>query len=186
MPEPSEGAYKLRTLKLSALAIALVVIVEVTIGSIANSLAILSDGLHAMLDALTSIMLFAATRAALKPPDEEHTYGHEKFESIGGLIGGIVLIGVALLVIYEAIMKLMQGAGVNAGLELAGFVAIGYTFSTDIVRVVIFRKANEQRKHNVKAGILRCHRGFKLNSYCFSRLRISHCRLLAKAIHLRQ
>src|SRR4030066_1883492 len=111
MPEPSEGAYKLRTLKLSALAIGLVVIVEVTIGSIVNSLAILSDGLHAMLDALTSIMLFAATRAALKPPDEEHTYGHEKFESIGGLIGGIVLIGVAILVAYEAALRLMAGGG---------------------------------------------------------------------------
>jgi cation diffusion facilitator family transporter len=152
MPEPSEGAYKLRTLKLSALAIGLVVIVEVTIGSIVNSLAILSDGLHAMLDAMTSVMLFAATRAALKPPDEEHTYGHEKFESIGGLIGGIVLIGIALLVIYEAISKLTQGTGVNAGLELAGFVAIGYTFSTDIVRVVIFRKATNSESTAVKAG----------------------------------
>lgn len=152
MPEPSEGAYKLRTLKLSALVIGLVVVVEVTIGIIVGSLAILSDGLHAMLDALTSIMLFAATRAALKPPDEEHMYGHEKFESIGGLIGGIVLIGVAFLVIYEAIMKLMQGAGVNEGLEFAGFVAIGYTFATDVVRVVIFRKSTNSESATVKAG----------------------------------
>ncbi|MCJ7762079.1 cation-efflux pump, partial [Candidatus Bathyarchaeota archaeon] len=113
---------------------------------------ILSDGLHAMLDAMTTIMLFAATKAALKPPDEEHTYGHEKFESIGGLIGGIVLIGIALLVIYEAVMKLMQGTGVNAGLELAGFVAIGYTFATDITRVVIFRKATNSESTTVKAG----------------------------------
>jgi len=152
MPTPLEGGYKLKALKLSAIAIALVVIVEVTIGSIANSLAILSDGLHALLDALTSIMLFVATRAALKPPDEEHTYGHEKFESIGGLIGGIVLIGVALLVIYEAFMKLAQGAGVNAGLEFAGFVAIGYTFATDIFRVIIFRKAASSESTTVKAG----------------------------------
>ena len=152
MPDPSEGGYKLRALKLSAIAITLVVIVEVTIGLIANSLAILSDGLHAMLDALTSVMLFVATRAALKPPDEEHTYGHEKFEAIGGLIGGIVLIGIALLIIYEAIMKLMQGAGVNAGLELVGFVAIGYTFSTDVARVIIFRKATGSESTTVKAG----------------------------------
>jgi cation diffusion facilitator family transporter len=152
MPDPSEGAYKLRSLKLSAIAIALVVIVEVTIGSIVNSLAILSDGLHALLDAMTGVMLFAATRAALKPPDEEHTYGHEKFESIGGLIGGIVLIVIALLVIYEAVLKLTQGGGVNAGLELAGFVAIGYTFSTDIARVVIFRKATSSKSTTVKAG----------------------------------
>jgi cation diffusion facilitator family transporter len=152
MPKLTEDTYKLKALKFSALAIALVIIVEVTIGLVVNSLAILSDGLHALLDAMTSIMLFAATRAALKPPDEEHTYGHEKFESIGGLIGGIVLIGVALLVIYEAITKLIQGAGVNAGLELAGFVAIGYTFATDVVRVVIFRKAASSESTTVKAG----------------------------------
>ena len=152
MQSPSENAYKLRILKFSAIAIAFVVIVEVTIGSIVNSLAILSDGLHALLDAMTGVMLFVATRAALKPPDEEHTYGHEKFESIGGLIGGIVLIGIALLVIYEAVLKLTQGGGVNAGLELVGFVAIGYTFSTDIVRVVIFRKATSSESTTVKAG----------------------------------
>lgn len=152
MPTPSEGSYKLRALKLSAIAIALVVIVEVTIGLFVNSLAILSDGLHALFDAVTGIMLFAATRAALKPPDEEHTYGHEKFESIGGLIGGIVLIGVALLVLYEAATKLMQGTGVNEGIEFAGFVAIGYTFATDIARVVIFRNAARSESTTVKAG----------------------------------
>jgi len=141
MPDPSEGGYKLRALKISAIAIALVVIVEVS-----------SDGLHALLDAMAGIMLFVATRAALKPPDEEHTYGHEKFESIGGLIGGIVLVGVALLVIYEAIMKLIQGGGVIEGLEFAGFLAIGYTFATDIVRVAIFRKATGSESTTVKAG----------------------------------
>jgi cation diffusion facilitator family transporter len=152
MPESSESAYKLKVLKLSAIAIAIVVFVEVIIGSIVNSLAILSDGLHALLDAVTGVMLFMATRVAVKPPDEEHTYGHEKFESIGGLIGGIVLIGVALLVIYEAILKLTQGAGVNAGLEFAGFLAIGYTFSTDIVRVVMFRRIKSSESTTVKAG----------------------------------
>ena len=152
MADLSEGSYKLRTLKLSAIAITLVVIVEVTIGLMTNSLAILSDGLHASLDAMTSLMLFIATRTALKPPDEEHTYGHEKFEAIGGLVGGIVLIGIALLVIYEAITKLMRGAGVTAGMELLGFVAIGYTFATDIFRVIIFRKATQSESTTVKVG----------------------------------
>src|SRR4030042_221221 len=113
MPDSSKGAYKLRALKFSAIAIASVVIVEVVLGLVVNSLAILSDGLHAALDALTSVMLFVATKAALKPPDEEHTYGHEKFEPIGGLTAGIVLIGLGILVVYEAVSKLTQGKGVD-------------------------------------------------------------------------
>jgi len=152
MPDPSEGAYKLRALKFSAIAIASVVIVEVILGLIVNSLAILSDGLHASLDALTSVMLFVATKAALKPPDEEHTYGHEKFEPIGGLTGGIVLIGVGILVIYEAASKLMQSQGVNTGLGLVGFAAIAYTFCIDLVRMFIFRKATTSESTTVKAG----------------------------------
>jgi len=152
MPDPSEGAYKLRTLKLSAIAIASVVIVEVILGLIVSSLAILSDGLHASFDALTSVMLFVATKEALKPPDEEHTYGHEKFESIGGLTGGIVLIGIGILVIYEAVSKLMRSQGVNTGLGLVGFVAIAYTFCIDISRMFIFRKAATSESTTIKAG----------------------------------
>ena len=102
-----EGKTKLKALKISAIAIFSVVIVEVTVGFLVNSLAIMSDGLHALLDALSSVMLFFAVRAAMKPADEEHTYGHEKFETIGGLIGGIVLIAVAFLIFYEAAMRLI-------------------------------------------------------------------------------
>lgn len=153
MPDYLEDDYKLRTLKVSAIAIATVVIVEVILGLFVDSLAILSDGLHASLDVITSVMLFMATRQALKPPDEEHTYGHEKFEPIGGLTGGIVLIGVGGLVIYEAVSKLMQGGGVNTGLGLAGFFAIGYTFCIDIFRMYIFRKATSSESSTVKAGL---------------------------------
>ncbi len=152
MPERPEDDYKLRVLKISAVAIATVVIVEVILGLVVNSLAILSDGLHASLDVITSVMLFVATKQALKPPDEEHTYGHEKFEPIGGLTGGIVLIGVGILVIYEAVSKLTQGGGVNTGLGLAGFFAIGYTFCIDILRMFIFRKATHSESSTVKAG----------------------------------
>jgi cation diffusion facilitator family transporter len=152
MSVSSEGAYKLNALKLSTFAIASVVVVEVSLGLIVNSLAILSDGLHALLDAITTLTLFVATKAALKPPDEEHTYGHEKFETIGGLIGGMALIGVALLVIYEAILKLAQGVGVNEGLELAGFFAIGFTFCIDFLRLAIFRKAAASESATVKVG----------------------------------
>src|SRR4030066_1678795 len=147
-----EGTYKLRALKLSAAAIFSVVIIEVLVGLLANSLAVLSDGLHALLDVLSTIMLFFAARASLKPPDEEPTYGHEKFEAIGGLIGGITLVGVALLIFFEAAVRLMGNARVTEGLEFAGFFAIGYTLCIDFFRITIFRKAGNAHSTSVKAG----------------------------------
>jgi cation diffusion facilitator family transporter len=149
----AENEYKLRTLKRSTIAIASVVLVEVILGLVVNSLAIVSDGLHALLDALTTFALLIATQASLKPPDEEHMYGHEKFESIGGLIGGIALIGVALLIMYEAILKILENTPVNQELQLVGFIAIGYTFCIDFFRVGSFMKARKSESSTMKAGL---------------------------------
>jgi cation diffusion facilitator family transporter len=148
-----DRSYKLKTLKISTIAIFSVVIVEVTIGSLVNSLAILSDGLHALLDALSSLLLLFAVRAALKPPDEEHTYGHEKFETIGGLIGGIVLIAIAIFIFYEAAMRLFVNASLNSGVEFAGFFAIAYALFIASLRVTIFRKTQKTQSLSMKAGL---------------------------------
>lgn len=146
------SAFKLHALKLSAIAISSVIIVELILGLVAGSLAIVSDGLHALFDALTTFALLIATRASLKPPDEEHMYGHQKFESMGGLIGGIALITIAMLIIYEAIMKIMTHQTINPRLEYVGFIAVGYTFCVDFFRVGTLRKAWESGSSTLKAG----------------------------------
>lgn len=151
--ETLESGYRLRTLKLSTIAISSVVLVEVSLGLTVGSLAIVSDGLHALLDALTTVMLFLVTRVSLKPPDEEHMYGHEKFEPIGGLIGGIALIGIALTILYEAILRILSNQAINMELEYVGFIAIGFTFCIDFFRVGIFSKARKSESSTMKAGL---------------------------------
>lgn len=148
-----EGNYKLKALKISAIAIFSVVIVEVTVGLLVNSLAIMSDGLHALLDALSSVLLFFAVRASLKPPDEEHTYGHEKFETIGGLIGAIVLIAVAFLIFYEAGIRLIENNVLNSGIEFLGFIGIAYALFIASLRVTVFRKTQHVHSPSMKAGL---------------------------------
>jgi len=147
-----DGKTKLKALKISSIAIFSVVIIEVTVGLLVNSLAIMSDGLHALLDAVSSVMLFFAVRASMKPPDEEHTYGHEKFETIGGLIGGIVLIAVAFLIFYEAAMRLINPPQLTTGVEFAGFVAIGYALFIASLRVTVFKKFQHVQSTSMKAG----------------------------------
>jgi len=154
MQNSAENAYKLKTLKFSTIAIATVVLLEASVGFAVGSLAILSDGLHALLDTLTMFGLFIATRASLKPPDEEHMYGHEKIESLGGLLGGIVLIGVAVLIMFESILKIVENKPyINLELRFVGFVAIGYTLCIDFFRVRTFREAMESESYTLKAGL---------------------------------
>ena len=148
-----ESNYKLKALKISAVAIFSVVIIEVSVGLTVNSLAILSDGLHALLDAVSTIMLFFAVRASIKPPDEEHTYGHEKFETIGGLIGGIVLIAIAFLIFYEAAIRLIHMTPMTQSVEFAGFIAIAYALFIASLRVTVFRKTQHIESPSMKAGL---------------------------------
>jgi len=121
-------------------------------GWIVRSLAIQSDGLHALLDVVSTIMLFFAVRASIKPPDEEHTYGHEKFETIGGLIGGVVLIAVAFLIFYEAAIRLIENTQIVKGVEFAGFIAIGYALFIASLRVTVFRKTEHIQSPSMKVG----------------------------------
>jgi cation diffusion facilitator family transporter len=153
MQSTAESDYKLRSLKLSTIAISTVVFVELALGSIVGSLAIMSDGLHATLDTVTTLLLLVTTRASLKPPDEEHMYGHEKLESIGGLTGGIALIGVALLIMYEAVIKFLHGTTINLNVAYAGWAAIGYTFCIDFLRVGTLIGARKSKSSTLKAGL---------------------------------
>jgi cation diffusion facilitator family transporter len=153
MQSSQDGKNKLKTLRISAIAILSVVVVEVTVGALVNSLAIISDGLHALLDGLTAIMLFFAIRASLKPPDDEHTYGHEKFETIGGLIGGIVLIAIAILIFYEAAIRLLSNTQPGGGnIEYSGFIAIAYALAIASLRVTVFKKFEHTESQSMKAG----------------------------------
>ncbi|MEM2568212.1 MAG: cation diffusion facilitator family transporter [Candidatus Bathyarchaeia archaeon] len=143
---------RLKALKISALAITSVVLVEFTLGFVVGSLAILSDGAHALLDAISMFILLVATKVSLKPSDEEHMYGHEKIESLGGLVGGLILFATALIIIARAFQRIIQGESlIVPSLEVFGFMAIAYTLCVDVLRVGVLHRASGEST-TVKAG----------------------------------
>jgi cation diffusion facilitator family transporter len=140
-----KGAVKVRALKLSFVAIASVVVFEGIVGLVTNSLAILGDAAHALFDTITTLILLVTTRLALKPPDEEHLYGHGKIEPLGGLIGGIALIGLAGFLFYEAAIRILSGAQTVIH-DPVGFLAVGYTLAVDFFRIgILWGKGNSSQ-----------------------------------------
>ncbi len=99
-------AMKRSALRMSLVAIVSVFMFEFTAGLFTNSLALITDSTHALLDAVVTAILIIAVRLALKPKDVDHTYGHGKIETIGGFIGGIALFVVAVFFIHEAVIRL--------------------------------------------------------------------------------
>lgn len=142
---------KVQVLLLSLLAIASVVIIESVIGLLVNSLAILSDSMHALFDVMATFILLMTTRLSLKPPDREHTYGHGKIEPIGALIGGFFLLALSGILIVEAIFRMIFG-GVQVLPENIGFIAIFYTMCIDFFRIGVLSRASEGDSLAVKAN----------------------------------
>lgn len=129
---------KINAIKYSMLAILSVFIVESSLGLIVGSLAILSDGFHALFDFTSMLILFISIHTSSRPPDENHMYGHEKFEYVGGLIGGVMLIILAAAIALEATSKIIVEKNyVNMDLSLIGYAALAYTFLVDLARIFI-------------------------------------------------
>ena len=129
-----------RVLQISLIAIFSAFIVELIFGLISNSLGLITDSIHALLDSMVTAILLLAARMAIKPPDEEHTYGHGKIESLGGLIGGIAIFLIAIFFIYESVNRLQSPPpSILPGL----FAIIGglYTIGVDIFRIIILKKS---------------------------------------------
>jgi len=68
---------KTGVLTISLTAITSVVVVEGAAGLLTNSLALLSDALHALFDVLATLTLLVATYLSLKPPDETHLWARK-------------------------------------------------------------------------------------------------------------
>jgi cation diffusion facilitator family transporter len=131
---------KTKILQISLLAIFSAFIVELAFGVISNSLGLITDSVHALLDSVVTAILLLAARMAIKPPDEEHTYGHGKIESLGGMIGGIAIFLIAVFFIYESIQRLQNPMPST----LPGmFAIIGglYTIGIDVFRIILLQKS---------------------------------------------
>jgi cation diffusion facilitator family transporter len=131
---------------MSLVAIVSVFVFEFTAGLFTNSLALITDSTHALLDAVVTAILIIAVRLALKPKDIDHTYGHGKIETIGGFIGGIALFVVAIFFIIEAIIRLASSTTDSASVVVVtpgiiGFAAVAYTLAVDGFRITVLGRA---------------------------------------------
>jgi len=79
-----------------------VVLVKLVVSWTTGSLAVLGDSIHSSVDALNNVLGLAVMRVAAKGPDDEHPYGHAKFESLGALL--------VVVFLSVTIFELMKGA----------------------------------------------------------------------------
>lgn len=86
----------------------LLALAQVIVGLVANSAALIADGIHSASDLLSDILVWFAARQASQAPDEDHPYGHGRFETAATLALGMLLVAVALGIVWTGLERLFD------------------------------------------------------------------------------
>jgi cation diffusion facilitator family transporter len=113
---------------------------KIVVAVLSGSAALLSEALHSGLDLLASFIAWLSLRFAAHPPDREHPYGHGKWENISAFLEGLLILGVALWVFYEAGQRLFAPV-VLTHLPLAMAVLGGSALMNLLVSLALGRAA---------------------------------------------
>lgn len=82
-----------------------VVAIKAAIGFATGSLSVLGDAVHSSVDGINNILGLAVVRFAARGPDDDHPYGHAKFETLGALVIVVFL----SVTIFELVRGAVQG-----------------------------------------------------------------------------
>ncbi|MEE9542750.1 MAG: cation diffusion facilitator family transporter [Thermodesulfobacteriota bacterium] len=105
----TETDKKLRgRLKIAAAITALIFILELAGGYLTNSLALLSDSAHVLMDVLALSISWFAHYISSKPPTAKRTFGLHRFEVFASLINGLSLLIISLFIFYKAYGRVLD------------------------------------------------------------------------------
>jgi len=117
-----------------------VVAAKVAVGLAAHSLAVLGDALHSGVDALNNVLALVVMRVATKAPDEDHPYGHGKFETLGAL----AVVGFLSITCFELVRQAANRFTGDHRLPLLTEIQFATLLATLVINILVTRY--EQRR----------------------------------------
>src|SRR6201985_3572536 len=100
---------KTRVAGISVVASAGMAVAKFVVGILIGSLALVSEALHSSVDVVATIITWLVVRVSDLPADEEHQYGHGKFESVSALFVIAILYVLAGGILVESWSRLREG-----------------------------------------------------------------------------
>ncbi|MFC1899375.1 cation diffusion facilitator family transporter [Chloroflexota bacterium] len=118
----------------TGLALAVVIILvtlKIIVTTLTGSISILAQAADSFLDLFAILITFVAVIVAVRPPDEDHPFGHGKVENIAAVIQALLIFTAGGLIIYSAIRRIISGTVIEmteAGIGVMLFSMIASVF----------------------------------------------------------
>lgn len=100
----------------------MLIAMKIIAGVISGSIGIISEAIHSFSDLLASFIAYISVIKSAQPADEDHSYGHGKYEDLSGFIEGWLIIFAALYIAYEAVKKIVFNANAEISVDLGIYV----------------------------------------------------------------
>ena len=119
------------------------IILKLIAGIISGSIGIISEAIHSGSDLLASIITFFSVSESAKPADEDHQFGHGKYEDFASFIEGSLIVLAAFYIIYEALKKLFFHANLQLDVNIGLGVMLISIVANFFVSTYLFRTAKK-------------------------------------------
>lgn len=112
-------------------------------GITSGSIGIISEAIHSGSDLLASIITFFSVCESSKPADEDHQFGHGKYEDFASYIEGSLIVLAAFYIIYEALKKIFFHADLKLDVNIGLVVMLISIIANTFVSTYLFKTAKK-------------------------------------------
>jgi cation diffusion facilitator family transporter len=131
-----------------------VAIAKIVFGYSSGAISILSDGFHSLTDGASNVVGLIGVKAAERPPDEDHPYGHRKYETVAAAAVILFLLLVVVEVVRNAFNHL-TGRAAPVEISFASFLVMLVTVAVNLLVIAYEgRAARELASEVLLADVL--------------------------------
>ncbi|HJS28927.1 MAG TPA: cation diffusion facilitator family transporter [Anaerolineales bacterium] len=120
-----------------------VTILKIALGLATGALAVVADGFHSLVDSSSNLIGLASVRLADRPADEEYPYGYRRYETIGALAIGVMLL-VAAIELGRAILARVLGSGDPPEASPASIAIYALTIPVNLAIIIYETRAGRR------------------------------------------
>ncbi len=139
---------------LSVFSAILLTVLKFIVGIATNSLGIISEAIHSLIDLGAALLTLFAVKVSDVPADDTHHYGHGKIESISAFVEVIMLLATCIYIINEAVLRL-KGKPADIDVNIYAFGVMFISIIVDVTRSkALYKTAKKTNSRALEADAL--------------------------------
>ena len=130
---PSKHQAARRSTLVSVVVNIFLTVTQVFTGIVSGSQGLIADGIHSLSDLVADFVVLFANHHSQKAPDDDHHYGHQRYENAASLTLGTLLLAVGVGMLWSAFRKIEQPESIQQVKIIALWVALGSLMAKELL-----------------------------------------------------